>query len=177
MSRYDGFDYEEARLDVLDNGGDPDELEGSEAHRDEYLKKMGLHPEDYKSHSSRSSQREEPERKADEGCYVTTACIRAKDLPDDCEELAVLRTYRDAYIQERPGGPEDVQTYYRYAPEIVAAVEERPDAGRIWSGVYRDMVHPCVKMIRGGEYEKVYALYKDYTLRLYQTYVQKRGTL
>ena len=43
-----GFDYENARLDILDSGGDPDYLSHTDPEkRDAYLRKMGLRPEDY----------------------------------------------------------------------------------------------------------------------------------
>jgi len=42
------FDYEEAELDILENGGDPDFLSYSDPiKRDNYLRKMGLNPESY----------------------------------------------------------------------------------------------------------------------------------
>ena len=42
------FNYEEAELDILENGGDPDYLSHSDPmKRDNLLRKMGLNPESY----------------------------------------------------------------------------------------------------------------------------------
>src|SRR6185295_8850185 len=35
-------------------------------------------------------------------CFITTACAQAQGLPDDCEELTVLRGLRDDYIRQLP---------------------------------------------------------------------------
>ena len=51
-----GFDYENAKMDILDNGGDPDYLDMNHPdERDSYLKNMGLNPKDYSSASGFSS--------------------------------------------------------------------------------------------------------------------------
>ena len=43
------FDYDNAKLDVLENGGDPDYVTRRNAgKRDNYLKKIGLDPKDFK---------------------------------------------------------------------------------------------------------------------------------
>ena len=41
----DGFDYENAKRDIFDNGGDPDYLdEWDSGKRDKFLRDMGLDP-------------------------------------------------------------------------------------------------------------------------------------
>ena len=42
------------------------------------------------------------------GCYLTTACVVAKNLPDDCEELTALRNFRDTYLRNHENGEEDI---------------------------------------------------------------------
>ena len=59
-----GFDYENARLDILDSGGDPDFLSYTDPQkRDAYLRKMGLRPEDYGGGSRDLSERLEIRKK------------------------------------------------------------------------------------------------------------------
>ena len=163
MPGSDNFDYEEARRDILDNGGDPDYLsEYNPAKRDEYLRKMGLHPKDY------GSRLEKPKggSASDDGCFITTACTSARGLPDDCEELMLLRHFRDTWVKRRPGGEADIRRYYAEAPGIVRRINARADAEQIWDRVYNEMVLPCLERIREGDEEGAYVLYRDWTLSL-----------
>ena len=56
--------------------------------------------------------------------------------------------------------------YYQIAPGIVAAINQRKDAAKIWNRVYDELVEPCVRMIHEGKDEEAYRLYKAYTLSL-----------
>ena len=172
MSFSDNFDYEEARRDILDNGGDPDYLsEYNPAKRDEYLRKMGLRPKDYgskleqsKGGSFGSSSKEGSA--SDDSCFITTACTSARGLPDDCEELMLLRQFRDTWVKKRPGGEADIRRYYAEAPGIVRRINARADAKLIWDRVYEEMILPCLELIREGDKEGAYVLYRDWTLSL-----------
>ena len=162
-----GFDYENARLDILDSGGDPDYLSHfNPQERDAYLRRMGLRPEDYGGGSRDPKSRQSTGSGSDSGCFLTSACVQARGLPDDCEELTVLRQYRDGYLRHRPGGAEEIREYYRIAPRIVETVNARENAGEIWNRVYEEMVLPCVRMIRSGAMEDAFRLYKGYSLKL-----------
>ena len=193
MPKYhDDFDYEDARLDIIENGCDPDYLdERDPAKRDEYMRKVGLNPREYgskygenkskdwdwgplrNSSNSRSSDYDDdydPDNSDDASCFVTTACTSSRGLPDDCEELTVLRAFRDAWVRKRPGGEEDISRYYAEAPGVVSRVNAREDAAAVWDKVYEEMVRPCVELIRNGKEEDAYALYRDWTLRLADLY-------
>lgn len=164
------FDYENAELDILENGGDPDNLSYYDpAKRDRYLREMGLDPENYKgnmSHGRKKNPGGSKKEKADDGCFLTSACVKARGLPDDCEELTVLRRYRDSYLRNRPGGGEEIRRYYEIAPAVVKRINGREDADRIWDRVYEELVLPCVQLIRQDASEEAFRLYKAYTLAL-----------
>lgn len=51
------------------------------------------------------------------GCYLTTACVEAKGLPDDCEELTILRDFRDHWLKKQPGGAEEIAEYHQFYHE------------------------------------------------------------
>jgi len=72
-------------------------------------------------------------------CFLTTACVTARGLPDDCEELQVLRTFRDGYLRRLPEGPALIEEYYARAPRIVELISRRDDARRIWEEVYQTL--------------------------------------
>jgi len=103
-------------------------------------------------------------------CYLTTACVRSMNLPDDCLELNVLRTFRDKILMQEPLGRKAVREYYRIAPEIVQAVEERDDARNIWQNTYRDIRH-AISLILWGDFEGAFKHYQQMTLGLRGKYL------
>lgn len=103
---------------------------------------------------------------SDGGCYLTSACTQARGLPDDCEELTVLRTFRDTYVRALPEGEADIRRYYAVAPQIVNAIERKCDASEAFDRIYRELVQPCVQLIQDGKNEDAYQLYKTYSLTL-----------
>ena len=72
-------------------------------------------------------------------CYLTTACCGYKGLPDDCEELTILRKFRDEYVPAIL-----VVEYYKTAPSIVPFLTDK--ALEYIYGV----VTSCVKDIKDG---------------------------
>lgn len=104
------------------------------------------------------------------GCYLTSACVEAKGLPDDCVELTTLRDFRDNWLKKQPGGLAEVTEYYAVAPKIVKKINELPDAKEIWTEVYEKLVLTCVDLIHKGEMEESYKIYRDFSLMLAQQY-------
>ncbi len=174
-----GFDYENAKMDILDNGGDPDYLDMNHPdERDSYLKNMGLNPKDYSSASGFSSgQKGEGlfsgifDGGSDETCFLTTACIRAKDLSDDCDELQTLRYFRDGWLKKQAEGPALTEEYYTIAPGIVQAINRSEDASAVWNRLYEELVLPCVWLIKVGKMEDALFLYKTWTIKLKEQYI------
>lgn len=105
------------------------------------------------------------------GCFLTSACVEAKGLPDDCHELSILRSFRDGYLSSLPGGREEVAEYYFIAPQIVAAIKDRANAPAIFNSIYEKLVRPCVEMIERGENENAHKLYRDSVRQLQTQYL------
>ena len=173
MAKLKGFDYKKAEADLDGVGAHhPDEIYSyhSEKAVRGYMKEHGLNPDKYykpddKNTSSGSKGNDSG------GCYLTTACVAARGLPDTCAELQTLRAFRDGVLARRPGGREEIVRYYQIAPGIVAAINQRKDAAKIWNRVYDELVEPCVQMIHEGKDEEAYRLYKVYTMELGQKYM------
>lgn len=104
------------------------------------------------------------------GCFLTSACVEAMGLPDDCRELTVLRHFRDTYMRGSEQGQADILEYYMIAPAIVDRIRERGNSRSVFERIYRDLVLPCVELIDAGRNEEAYGKYKDYTLMLKTTY-------
>lgn len=99
-------------------------------------------------------------------CFLSTACLTARNLPDNCTELQVLRKFRDEYVLSQAQGPELVATYYSLAPRVVRAIHARPDAREIYESIYAELVRPCVDLIAAERFEDALKRYRRITQNL-----------
>lgn len=106
------------------------------------------------------------------GCFLTSACVEAMNLPDDCYELTTLRRFRDGYMRSTTTGAADICEYYHIAPTIVANIRKLPNAKNIFHQIYDELVAPCVTLIESGKEDEAYTKYRDYTKQLHQQYVK-----
>ena len=109
------------------------------------------------------------------GCFITSACVEARGLPDDCHELTVLRQFRETYLRAQPSGAEEIAEYYFVAPQIVSAIKKRADAHAIFGAIYEKLVAPCVAMIERGENEAAHQLYRRTVEELREMYLAYVG--
>ena len=149
------FNYSKAEADLYDCGCPyPEGVYEDPSILEEY----GLSRSKYERHDNHDSHNQSS---GSEGCFLTTACVDVKGLPDDCDELQTLRSYRDIYLKNRKNGWEDINLYYDVAPRIVRNINKLPDAKHIWEEMYDSLVIPCVEMIKNGKNEEAYKLYKN----------------
>ncbi len=94
------------------------------------------------------------------GCFLTTACVEAKGLSDDCLELQTLRNFRDNVLLQDPQGRNDVSEYYSVAPKIVASINKQHDAKLIWGKIYQD-IKKAVDLIMRKDNQGAYEHYKQ----------------
>lgn len=121
-----------------------------------------------------SSAKNCPFRRKDSSsdCFLTTACVVAKNLPDDCYELKTLRAFRDSYIKGLANGEEIIKEYYDIAPKIIDAIEKEPNADCIFKKLFEELVQPCVHYIEQKQNEKAHALYEKTVLKLKEKYLK-----
>ena len=105
------------------------------------------------------------------GCYLTTACVEQRGLPDDCDELTTLRLFRDGYMKAQPGGKEDILEYYEKAPKIVEIISRQNNKNEVYDYIYNDVIVPCVKYIKNGENEAAYEKYRAMVKQLETEYL------
>ncbi len=99
-------------------------------------------------------------------CFLTTACIEFKGLPDHCVELTELRAFRDGPMQRMREGRRLIRDYYRMAPDIVAAIERQPNRAEILGDLYRDLVVESIFLVRAGRHRDAVAQYRHEVLLL-----------
>lgn len=107
------------------------------------------------------------------GCYLTTACVNTKNLPDDCRELTVLRSFRDGYLVNQPDGEAEVQEYYRTAPKIVEIIDHQNNRDEIYEDLYSNVIAPCVELIEQGNNAEAYDKYKKMVKDLEKKFMQE----
>ncbi|MCI6851018.1 MAG: hypothetical protein MR883_05800 [Clostridiales bacterium] len=165
------FDYKKAEADLHDSGTrHPDEIYSykSEKAIRGYMKENDLNPDKYYKPDGKSSRSKSGSGSGSgtEGCYLTSACVVARGLPDHCEELQTLRFFRDEYLAKQPGGQAEIEQYYALAPRIVTAINQLPNATAVWNTVYQELVELCVQMIHANQNAAAHQFYKSYASNL-----------
>jgi len=95
------------------------------------------------------------------GCFLTTAAVSHMKQKDNGEVLNTLRDFRDTYMRKNKEKSKDVAWYYKNAPRIVAALDKRPDADKVYKKMYSDFIKPAYKAIQEGDDAHAYEIYKD----------------
>lgn len=103
-------------------------------------------------------------------CFITTACVQSRGLPDDCEELTVLRNFRDSYLLHTTNGAQLIDLYYRYSPRIVAAIAKQKNASLIYDHLYQ-VIRKCVEAIKREDNEFAYLTYCEMVIELQKKYL------
>jgi len=104
-----------------------------------------------------------------EGCFITTAVVKAAGLPDDAYELEILRRFRDEYLKKTEWGKRLVEEYYNISPKIVDAIEKDPAKQEVYSHLLQE-IRDIVKDIEKGEYSLAVEKYKNMVLHLKDRY-------
>ncbi len=96
--------------------------------------------------------------------------VKGEEFLDDCDELELLRNFRDSYVKENY--PQDIEKYYVIAPKIVEKVKEQKDNVDVFRKMYYELVLPCCNLIEENKLYEAYNRYKNYSLELAEKYLQ-----
>ena len=99
------------------------------------------------------------EKSSGGGCFITTACVEAKGLPDDCEELNTLRIFRDEFVCSLPEGDRIIQEYYEIAPRILAGISKTANSNDVYVDLYERLVKKSLELISADKKDEAYANY------------------
>lgn len=105
------------------------------------------------------------------GCFLTSACVGYMGKADDCEELTVLRKFRDTYMKSTEAGRRLVEEYYAIAPKIVAGIDSSADRGTVYAGIY-DVIVKCIADIESGNNASAEQRYCDMVNDLKSKFLQ-----
>jgi hypothetical protein len=110
-------------------------------------------------------------------CFISTACVKAKGLPDDCEELETLRAFRDTELITTRDGKALVDRYYEIAPKIIWAINQEQDSTDIYHNLYNTLVLKSVEFIHEGKMDKAKENYLAIVENLERNYLTQPITL
>lgn len=107
-----------------------------------------------------------------EGCFITTACLTARGLPDDCEQLEAFRSFRDSYVRALPDGERIIEEYYRNAPRVVAAIEYSTGPQQTYRTLYKEEVSGVLELLYEGREQEAFKRCMVAYKRLKQSYTR-----
>lgn len=96
------------------------------------------------------------------GCFLTTACVEAMGLPDDCWALELARKFRDTYMAENLERAKEIKEYYEVAPQIVKEVDKTSDAKNTWKKFFWTDIVPFVDAIEQGQMDVAHNRYRAF---------------
>ncbi|GEM_PF-4994236 len=128
-----------------------------------------------KRKSDLTDERLQPKRKiihteVKRGCFITTATCLALGKPDNCEEIMLLKEYRDTWLVHQKQGKELIEIYYALAPAIVKRIEEEEDWNEVYKGIYEKHLLKILGLLKGGYYKEVQKDYEEMVYGLKKAY-------
>jgi hypothetical protein len=79
--------------------------------------------------------------------------------PDDCDELTVLRNWRDSYMLGSGGGRKLVELYYLIAPRLADKIRGSKEAKQTCEQLLDTFINPAIEAIEAGDDEEALLLY------------------
>lgn len=94
-------------------------------------------------------------------CVISTAILKSLSKGNDCEELNLLRNFRDSYLLEQKEGRALIDRYYQVAPEIVRRIDSTPKRVLIYQNLYHQYLSKCINLIQSGNDEEAVQIYRN----------------
>jgi hypothetical protein len=103
-----------------------------------------------------------------DNCLLSSTCVAARGLPDDCDELTTLRKFRKNHLEGTPRGNMILEEYRTISRHIVRWIERRADRQVWYDDLYRRLVKGTIDLIRTDQIETAINYYQS-IVREYQT--------
>lgn len=85
-----------------------------------------------------------------EGCFISTAVCQILGKTDNCEELKLLRNFRDNFLANNPSLQSIVDEYYVISPQIADALRDNPHRYKIAKDILDCHINPILILIKDG---------------------------
>ena len=99
-------------------------------------------------------------------CFISTATMLSLNKNDDCEELMILRKFRDNWLVNQSYGKNLINKYYEDAPKIVDKIDELPNSIQCYNEIWQKYLSNIITNIKKNEYCKALSRYKEMVVNL-----------
>lgn len=120
--------------------------------------------------SYKSRVEESPHEKESSGCFITSAVCTALNKPDDCEELMLLRSYRDQVKRKSEDVSRLIAEYYRVAPMIVDCINQDSQVDIIYLDLWNNDIAETCTLAMEGKHAEATLRYIKMTVELCKKY-------
>ena len=103
-------------------------------------------------------------------CFITTAVCLTMGKPDNCEELTLMRSFRDEWLRDQPDGETLIADYYKTAPGIVEKINQQPERKAIYKEIYQKYILPCVEGVKAKRFSDSKRIYVEMVTTLKEQY-------
>ena len=93
------------------------------------------------------------------GCFLSTACVAHAGLGDNCNELVVLRRFRDNVLAKSSDGRSKISKYYEFAPRLVNRIDNSANKHEIYESAFHE-IQEIVSLIEHGADESAVFRYE-----------------
>ena len=103
-------------------------------------------------------------------CFLTTACVFHKNLPDNCHELNTLRILREKVMLPNPQYATLIEDYKIVAPKMLLNINSASNKSEVLDYIYSNLVLPSVSLVEAGKNEEAidhYTLFVEEMKNLY----------
>lgn len=107
----------------------------------------------------------------DDYCFLTSACVFYKGLPDDCHELRTIRSLRENYMRGTELGDRLLEEYDVVGPAILSSLKTAENRGEILDHLYEHLVIPSVNKIENGKFQEAVEYYAGYVEEMKRRYL------
>lgn len=88
-----------------------------------------------------------------DNCLLSSACVAARGLPDDCDELTALRKFRRDHLEGTPRGNNILLEYQDIGSKILRWLEGCVDRKALYEDLYWRLVIGTVNLIRMEKFD------------------------
>ncbi|ONI39403.1 hypothetical protein AN639_05445 [Candidatus Epulonipiscium fishelsonii] len=111
------------------------------------------------SNSSNNNSNNRSKNRKGSLCFITTVVCQYYGKPDDCEELTILRNYRDNWLSQQVDGKLLIAEYYNTAPLLVSLLCSSSEYEYYCELLWKIYIIPCIELIKNNKLEECKNLY------------------
>ncbi len=117
----------------------------------------------------KAAKKKPNKRRTNEGCFLTTACVKHYNLPDNCRQLVTMRRYRDQVLAKSKAGRQLIFHYYQIAPLILKNIEHSFKSSYEFENILMQInqICSCIDARKNAQAKRKYELMVNDLLKRY----------